>query len=98
MEEQHDHALARSDWRRHALLLIGILGFVGLFVAVHVLQANGTFATGVPVWVKLSGIVPLLLVIHPVLATLHPALVLLISVGAAIIGFYKRRANTRNSR
>jgi hypothetical protein len=52
----------------------------------------------VPVWVKLSGIVPLLLVIHPVLATLHPALVLLISVGAAIIGFYKRRANTRNSR
>jgi hypothetical protein len=53
-------ALAQRSWRRHALMLIGILGFIDVFIVVHALQALRPSVAGIPVWVKLSSIIPVL--------------------------------------
>jgi hypothetical protein len=94
MHDQPHHALAHRGRRRHALLLIGTVAFAGLFVALHAFLSTGTLATRVPDWVKLSGAIPVLIALHPILALLHPGLVLLISLGAGIIGLYKRHLRT----
>ena len=94
MQDKPHHALAHRGRRRHALLLIGTVAFAGLFVSVHAFLGTRTFTTHVPDWVKLSGAISALIALHPILALLHPGLVLLISLGASIIGLYIRYLGT----
>jgi hypothetical protein len=75
------------------LVALVLLGLIGLMVGGYGLSNHFRgFASGIPAWVKLAGIIPVMVGLHPLLAALHPVLVLLISLGGAIVGVFKRRA------
>jgi len=75
------------------LVTLGLFGFVGV---VH-FQPDliGGLVSGTPRWMKVSGIIALLPVLHIALApVLHAAVLLLVALVATILGVYKRRDMT----
>jgi hypothetical protein len=72
-----------------ALVLLGLGGFT-LFRGL---------VPGIPLWVILAGIIPLVVALHggfhPLIALLHPVLPLLLTLGGTMLGVLKHRSRHR---
>ncbi len=88
-------SLSEFGWRRRVFLLLvlvtlGVFGFMG--VVLFQPGLIGGLVSGTPLWVKVSGMIALLPVLHIALApVLHAALLLLV---ATILRVYRRRGMT----